>query len=141
MKAVAPIACLLLLATTAVATERNSMKISIVLANTTVEATLNDGSASRDLYAMLPLTVWLEEYAATEKIAYLPRKLATTGAPDAFTPSVGDLSYYAPWGNLALFYRGGQHSPGLVPLGRIDSGLDQLKASAPQKVTIRRAER
>jgi hypothetical protein len=32
---------------------------------------------------------------------------------------VGDITYYAPWGNLAIFYRDFGYSPGLVRLGHI----------------------
>ncbi|GAB7216701.1 cyclophilin-like fold protein [Dickeya oryzae] len=55
---------------------------------------------------MLPLTLKLEDYAGTEKIAYLPRKLTTQGAPAGIDPDVGYLTYYAPWGNLAIFLSG-----------------------------------
>jgi hypothetical protein len=34
-----------------------------------------------------------------------PRKLSTSGARPGSDPDVGDIAYYAPWGNLALFYR------------------------------------
>jgi hypothetical protein len=54
---------------------------------------------------MLPLTLMLTDHASTEKIADLPRKLSTKGAPPGIAASVGDISYYAPWGNLALFHR------------------------------------
>ena len=129
----------LFVASTSIAATENTMRISIDLGNATVEATLADNAAARDLFSLLPLTLTLEDYASTEKIAYLPRKLATSGAPEGSTPSAGDLSYYAPWGNLALFYRDFKYSPGLVHLGRIESGLDALKATAPGKVTVRKA--
>ena len=33
--------------------------------------------------------VTLEDYTATEKISYLPRKLTTEGTPDGYTPLQG----------------------------------------------------
>lgn len=69
----------------------------------------------------------LEDYAGTEKITYLPRKLSTAGAPEGVVPVAGDLAYYAPWGNLAMFYRDFRYSPGLIRLGRITSPLDALR--------------
>ncbi len=54
------------------------------------------------LASLLPLSVTLTDYASTEKISDLPRRLATDGAPDGFDPSAGDIGYYAPWGNLAI---------------------------------------
>lgn len=38
----------------------------------------------------------------------------------------GDVAYYAPWGNLALFHKGFRHSAGLVRLGRISHGVQRL---------------
>ena len=49
---------------------------------------------------------------------------------------VGDITYYAPWGNLAIFYRDQPYARGLVSLGRIESGIDALKAGGPLKVKI-----
>lgn len=87
---------------------------------------LDDHPASRDFYARLPLRLTLEDYNATEKIGYLPEKLKTAGSPTSCDPEAGTFAYYAPWGNLAIFYRDFRHSEGLVPLGRIVSGMQQL---------------
>jgi hypothetical protein len=38
-----------------------------------------------------------------EKIGDLPKKLSTDGAPTGSNPNVGDIAYYAPLGNLAIF--------------------------------------
>ena len=64
-----------------------------------------------------------------EKIADLPTRLATQGEPAGYTPRTGDVAYYAPWGNLALFIKDFSYSAGLVKLGEIESGLDLLKQS------------
>ena len=68
-------------------------------------ATLAQGDAARDFASLLPLNLLLKDYASTEKIADLPKRLSTTDAPDGFEPRAGDVAYYAPWGNLAIFYR------------------------------------
>ena len=102
-------------------------------------ATLRDNATARDFLALLPVTVTLEDYASTEKIAYLQRKLSTEGAPAGSDPSVGDIAYYAPWGNLAMFYKDAPYARGLLPLGRIDSSMDVLRAAPASKVTIERA--
>jgi hypothetical protein len=81
-----------------------SMKIRITVNDRVLTATLDDTAAARDFATQLPLAMTLEDYASTEKIAYLPRKLNTAGAPGGMTPAAGDIAYYAPWGNLAVFY-------------------------------------
>jgi hypothetical protein len=89
---------------------------------------LNDTPTSRDLLSLLPLTLTWKDHAGTEKVATPPRKLSTAGAPAGSDPSVGDFAYYAPWGNLALYYRDFGHSSGLVLLGTVESGLETLAA-------------
>ena len=101
-------------------------------------ATLRDNATARDFLTLLPLSVTLEDYAAAEKITYLPRKLSTAGAPAGSAASAGDLAYYAPWGNLAIFYKDAVHARGLVLLGRIDSSCEAFGASGQSKVTIER---
>ena len=115
------------------------MKIRMTIGSATVVGALVDNPTARDFYSMLPLTVTLEDYAATEKITYLPRKLSTTGSPENRQPTKGDIGYYAPWGNIVLYYRDGPDSPGLVPLGRIESGLEALAAKGSPEVVIEKA--
>ena len=67
-----------------------------------ISGTLTDSPTARDFASLLPLTVTLKDYAGTEKISDLPKRLSTEGAPKGFDPSVGDIAYYAPWGNLAI---------------------------------------
>ena len=117
------------------------MKIRLTIDGKAVEATLLDNATARDFLSLLPMTLTLEDYATTEKIAYPPRKLSTTGAPAGSDPSVGDIAYYAPWGNLAIFYKDFGYSKGLVQLGRIDSGIEALSVPGGLKVTIERIEK
>jgi hypothetical protein len=112
------------------------MQIEFRAAGTVVTATLEDSATSRDFVALLPLTLTLEDYAATEKIRVLPKKLSTEGAPAGITPKTGDIAYYAPWGNLAIFHKDFRYSAGLIRLGRIDSGLEVLARRGPVKVNV-----
>ena len=116
------------------------MKIRITVGATALTATLEDNAAAADFALQLPLTTTLEDYASTEKIAYLPGKLTTAGAPPGMSPSVADIAYYAPWGNLAVFHRDARHADGLVKLGRIDSGIEAFQVRGPLRVTIERME-
>ena len=115
-----------------------AMQIRIKTDQTALTARLEDSAAARDFAAMLPLNLTLKDYASTEKVADLPRKLSTDGAPDGIDPEPGDIAYYAPWGNLALYYRDFGYSRGLVRLGRIETGAEQLR-SLEGTVTIEAA--
>src|SRR5437660_10677491 len=88
-------------------TERGTAIVSIPKANSRIEdrvfaGTLNDSKAAQEFAALLRLSLTLEDYASTEKISDLPKRLSTEGAAPGFDPS-GDIAYYAPWGNLAVF--------------------------------------
>ena len=89
-------------------------------------AELNGGAAAESLWAMLPLTLDFEDFNGTERIAYTDEKISTEGAPASFTPNAGDITLYAPWGNIAVFYRPFRESRGLVPLGRFVEGADKI---------------
>ncbi len=112
------------------------MKIRLKAEDKVITATLIDSKTTQDFISLLPLTLTLEDYAGTEKISYLPRRLSTEGAPAGSDPAVGDIAYYAPWGNLAIFYRDFGYSSGLVILGKIDSGMEAFKAPGSAKVTV-----
>ena len=118
-----------------------TMKIKLTIDGKVVTGTLVDNATSRDFLSLLPVALTLEDYAATEKISYLPRKLSTSDSPAGIDPSVGDITYYAPWGNLAIFHKDAGYARGLVRLGRIDSGLEALAAPGPMKVMIERVGR
>ena len=111
-------------------------KIQIELDGTVIVATLDDNPTVRDFIARLPLTLGLKDYASTEKVGFLPHKLSTQNAPPGSTPVVGDISYYAPWGNLAIFYKNFAYSAELVRLGRISSGIEHLNFSGEKHATI-----
>ena len=128
--------------TDSLAQDTNTMKIRFTIdGKELATATLLDNATARDFLTLLPLTVTLEDYAATEKITYLPRKLSTAGAPAGSDPSVGDIAYYAPWGNLAIFYKDAGYARGLLPLGRVDSSIEVLRAVDRSKVRIEPAAR
>lgn len=114
------------------------MKIRIDVDGEIVTATLDDTAAAHDFAALLPLSLTLEDYAVIERIANLPRKLSVAGAPAGMTPKVGDITYYAPWGNLAIFVGDNVYARGLVRLGKVDMGLPALQRPGPLKVRIER---
>ncbi len=87
---------------------------------------LYDNETSHHFLEMLPLTLTFSDYASTEKVSDLEETLTIDEDISGFDPSIGDLTLYAPWGNLALFYEDFSYSSGLVPIGKIVSNLDDL---------------
>lgn len=115
------------------------MNLDLTIDGHRVDATLNESATARDLTDLLPLTLETEDFHRTERIAHPPRTLDTTGAPAASRPKAGDLAYYAPWGNLAFFYRDGDHSPSLIILGRLADPGDIDRLAGAQHIRIEAA--
>ncbi|MGY0488229.1 cyclophilin-like fold protein [Streptomyces sp. WG-D5] len=116
--------------------DRNTaMNIQVTLDGRPVKANLNDSPAARDLAELLPLTIELKDFHGTERVGDPPRKLDTSGAPEPVAAKPGDLAYYAPWGNLALFYRNGPAADAdLLILGHIDADADRIAEA--DRITI-----
>ena len=113
--------------------------VEMVIADKAYPVELDEHDASRALIARLPMTLEFEDFGATERIAYLNPKLDVGRAPTRTTPKAGDITYYVPWGNLAVFVRGFRPSESLVPLGRMsDEAMKALRDCGSTGVTIRR---
>lgn len=69
-------------------------------------------------------------------IAYLPKRLSIAGYPAGVDPDVGDLTNYAPWGDLAIFDRDFGYAKGLVRLCHLDSGVEVL-AKLQEELRVR----
>jgi len=103
-----------------------AIKISVKANGNTTVFKLNNSPAARDLYAQLPLSITVENYSDNEKIFYPPMKLNTTDTPLADGGRAGTLAYYAPWGDVVMFYRGFSSAPGLYELGHVTSGSEYI---------------
>ena len=86
------------------------------------------------LLAQLPLTVEVEDYSTNEKIFYPPQALDTADAPPA-EGGTGTLAYYAPWGDVVMFYGDYNASSSLYELGQAVSGGD-LVGSLSGAITL-----
>lgn len=87
--------------------------------------------------ASLPLSIQFENYGSTERIAYLDPKLDILDNVSC-TPIKGDLTYYVPWGNLAVFKKDFRHSNGLYYIGHLSEDLlDAIVNSGDSTVTIK----
>ena len=125
-----------LTASNSLAGDKVLTRVQITTATSSIVATIEDSATSRDFIKMLPLTVTLDDFHKTEKIVVLPEALSTDGSASGYSPRKGDIAYYKPWGNLAIFYKDFGHSAGLVRLGHIDNNLQVLSQSGRLDVTI-----
>ena len=119
--------------------EPTDMRVRFTFNDQTMTATLYDNPSARDFHSLLPLDLTIDNYAHNEKIAYLPRKLTDDSAGPFANEQPGDLCYYAPWGNLALFYTDYRWSNGLIRLGRFEAGHEPLLTRGEFPLRIERA--
>jgi hypothetical protein len=120
------------------ASAQEGQRIRICMGNQTVTATLNNSEAARDLVAMLPLSIHMRDHLRREKTGRIPGTLSahTEGSR---TYESGDLGYWRPGGDFVIFYR---HdgltipSPGIVLLGKVDSGADIFDVPGTVDVSV-----
>lgn len=117
-------------------TNAKDMKLKITIGDKIATAVLYDNPTSRDFAGLLPLTIKMDDYAHTEKIFYPSRKLSVRDAPPGFDPLAGDITLYAPWGNVALFYKDFGYSNGLISMGKITDGIEAFAVKGSITVKI-----
>lgn len=106
--------------------ESTQRRIRIQSGESVICYELNDSRAAAGLYDQLPLTLPVEDFSTNEKIFYPAAKLDTTNAPLA-EGGAGILAYYAPWGDVVLFYGDFNSNDSLYELGRILSGGEWIR--------------
>jgi len=120
--------------------QETAMKIRLTVDEQSTTATLYDNPTARDFASLLPLSLTMTDYDTIERVADLPRKLSTQDAPDGMAPVAGELTHYAPWGNLAIFIQPRSFSHRLLPLGKVDAGLSIVSRPGPYQLRIERIE-
>ena len=105
------------------------VRIRLTIGDRAATATLDDTTPARDFAAMLPVTISMHDLFGREKPGGLLREVDIGGATREYRYEVGEIAYWAPGNDIAIFYADdGQPipQPGLVRLGTIDTGLDVI---------------
>ena len=118
----------------------SSPNVNISVGDRTITATMEDNAAARDFLSRLPLEVTLNDYnQTTEKIFYPSPALTTAGTARGCVPIPGDITIYAPWGNVAIFCKNGSRSNDLIKIGHIDGdGIEALRVAGDVRVKFER---
>ncbi|HSF98170.1 MAG TPA: cyclophilin-like fold protein [Ornithinibacter sp.] len=114
----------------------DEMRIEIGISGERFTATLEDSPASRDLLAQLPVTVEMTDHGGVEKTGPLPSPLSLDGQPAGADPDVGDVGYYAPGGDVVLYYGDQSFFDGIVVLGRMEDDAAGRIAGMDGTVTV-----
>ena len=104
-----------------------AMRITVTSNGNAVVYALNDSGASKSLYTQLPMTIDVENYGGIEKIFYPPKKLNTADTPLVKGANAGTLAYYAPWGDVVMFYASFGSAAGLYELGHVVYGREHIQ--------------
>jgi hypothetical protein len=115
-----------------------NMKIRISIADKVVTATVADNATARDFVSVLPLKVSMKDLFGREKYANLPKALSEKG-PRTTSYEVGDIAYWSPAHDVAIYYKQGGESipsPGIIPIAKIDAGAEAFNVPGSLKVMI-----
>ena len=114
------------------------MKIHLKIGGKLVTATVLDNQTANDFLSLLPLELSMNDLFRREKYDGLPKPLSEKG-PRTFRYAVGDIAYWSPSHDVAIYYhQDGERipSPGIIPIAAIDDGADAFNTSGCVKVTI-----
>ena len=115
-------------------------KAVLVISGSRLPVTLRNEPSANDLYSRLPVTLSFKDFSGMEKIAYFDKRLDEKGQKVGCHPLAGDLCVYQPWGNLSIFYVDFKDDRNLIPIGRLESGLDIVKGHDSFTATLEKTE-
>ena len=119
-----------------------TMKIRLKVNGKSLEVTLRESETTRDLVSLLPLTLTMNDLFGREKFGHLPRAISDSGER-THSYQVGEIAYWSPGPDIAVFYRhDGQTipAPGLIIIGKVESGVETLNVPGSLEVTIELAK-
>jgi hypothetical protein len=114
------------------------IKIRLRVNDKIITATMIDSKTTRDFISLLPQTLAMNDLFRREKYAHLPKAISTEGVR-VHTYEVGEIVYWSPGPDVAIYYRqDGERipAPGIIVIGKIDSGVESLNVAGSVKVTI-----
>jgi hypothetical protein len=119
-----------------------NMKININIGGKILAASLADNATARDFVSVLPLTLSMKDLFGREKYGDLPKQLSENG-PRKNRYEVGDIAYWSPNHQLAVYYKQDGESipsPGIIPIAKMDGSTEAFNVSGSVKVTIELAK-
>jgi hypothetical protein len=124
-------------------TERTTnMKIRLRISDKEVVATVADNATARDFVSQLPLALSMKDLFGREKYGDLSKPLSEN-PPRESRYEVGDIAYWSPDHQIAVYYRQDGKSiplPGVIPIAKIDAGTEAFNVPGSLKVTIELAK-
>jgi 4-carboxymuconolactone decarboxylase len=114
------------------------IRISLKVGDKVLTATLINSKTTQDFLSLLPLTLTMNDLFRREKFAHLPKAISTEGK-GSHTYEVGEVAYWPPGPDIAIFYHQDRQiipEPGIIVIGKIHSGVEALNVPGSVKVTV-----
>lgn len=104
----------------------SDMVIRITSDDSSATFQLYDTEAAKGLYRQLPLKLELENFREAQWMFYPPEKLSVTDSEAYHDGKKGELSYYAPWGDVFMLYEDFYAGDEMHRLGVCLDGIDNI---------------
>ncbi|WP_050778989.1 cyclophilin-like fold protein [Succinatimonas hippei] len=113
--------------------------VIMTINDTKYVVTVDENTAAGKLFLeVLPLSLNFENFGSNERIAYLPHKLDMNSYEEPISVKRGGMTYYVPWGNLAVFRKSFSCSADLAPLGAMsEEAISALEKSGSADVSFK----
>ncbi len=116
----------------------DSMKLKITIGETILTASLIKSKTTDDFIKLLPFNLTMTDLFGREKYGELLKAISTEGKR-SYNYEVGDIGYWSPSHDLAIYYKDDGESipnPGIIVIGRIESVIKVLTVPGSVKLKI-----
>lgn len=112
--------------------EFSGTKLRLTIDGEEVVIAMYDNTAADAFLERLPLeNLEFFDLSGIEKPINRPEEPFSLGEEEpGYDPVTGEMVIYRPWGNFTIFYGDFRHSDELVPLGRVESGLEVVSGQS-----------
>ncbi|WP_303961101.1 cyclophilin-like fold protein [Succinatimonas hippei] len=113
--------------------------VIMTIADTDYVVTVDENTQAGKLFLnSLPLTLNFENFGSSERVAYFPKRLDMDGYDSHLSVKRGDMTYYVPWGNLAVFRKAYSSPSDLAPIGSMpENAISALEQSGDSEVSFK----
>lgn len=112
--------------------EFSGTKLRLTIDGEEVVIAMYDNTAADAFLERLPLeNLEFFDLSGIEKPINRPEEPFSLGEEESgYDPVTGEMVIYRPWGNFTIFYGDFRHSDELVPLGKVESGLEVVSGQS-----------
>lgn len=119
----------------------SDMQVKITSRGHTATFRLYDTMAAKEFYDQLPLKLDLSNFRDAQWMFYPPEKLSVTAQEAYHDGKKGELSYYAPWGDVFMLYKDFYAGDEMHRLGINLAGIEEIAHMSGNAIIEKRRPR